>query len=123
MSDAVFRGGSKPSNDGDAALKMVTHVVRFIRQHHGEEVPIILRLDAGFFDQEWCAGFEKLQIGYICRGRHGGAAVCRPGGQKQRTAPVCLGLRGLWMQTKRAFSFGVRGSWQKPRVKYALIIG
>ncbi len=67
--DAVFRGGSKHSNDGDTALKMVEHIVRFIRQHYGEEVPIIMRLDAGFFDQELFKSFEKLQIGYICGGR------------------------------------------------------
>ena len=67
--DAVFRGGSKHSNDGDTALKMVTHIVKFIRKHYGEEVPIILRLDAGFFDQDLFKAFEKLQIGYICGGR------------------------------------------------------
>jgi hypothetical protein len=48
--DAVFRGGSKHSNDGDTALKMVTYIVKFIRKHYGEEAPLIIRLDAGFFD-------------------------------------------------------------------------
>lgn len=67
--DAVFRGGSKHSNDGDTALKMVTHIVKFIRKHYGEEVPIIVRVDAGFFDQKLFEGFEKLKIGYICSGR------------------------------------------------------
>jgi len=67
--DAVFRGGSKHSNDGDTALKMVTHIVKFIRKHYGEEVPIIIRLDAGFFDQDLFKGFEKVKIGYICGGR------------------------------------------------------
>ena len=67
--DAVFRGGSKHSNDGDTALKMVTHIVKFIRKHYGEEVPIIIRLDAGFFDQELFRGFEESKIGYICGGR------------------------------------------------------
>jgi hypothetical protein len=67
--DAVFRGGSKHSNHGDTALKMVTHIVKFIRKHYGEEVAIIIRVDAGFFDQELFKGFEKLKIGYICGGR------------------------------------------------------
>jgi hypothetical protein len=67
--DAVFRGGSKHSNDGDTALKMVTHIVKFIRKHYGEEVPIIIRLDAGFVDQDLFKGFESLKIGYICGGR------------------------------------------------------
>ena len=67
--DAVFRGGSKHSNDGDTALKMVEYMVKFIRKHCGAEVPIIMRLDAGFFDQELFQGFEELKIGYICGGR------------------------------------------------------
>jgi len=67
--DAVFRGGSKHSNDGDTALKMVEHIVKFIRKHYGEAVPIIMRLDAGFFDQELFQGCEELKIGYICGGR------------------------------------------------------
>jgi hypothetical protein len=67
--DAVFRGGSKHSNDGDTAIKMIEHMVKFIRRHYGEEVPIIIRLDAGFFDQELFRGCEELQIGYICGGR------------------------------------------------------
>jgi len=67
--DAVFRGGSKHSNDGDTALKMVEHIIKFIRRHYGEEVPIIIRLDAGFFDQDLFQGCEKLKIGYICGGR------------------------------------------------------
>ena len=67
--DAVFRGGSKHSNDGDTALKMVRHIVKFIRKYYGEEVPIIIRLDAGFFDQKLFNAFEELKIGYICSGR------------------------------------------------------
>ncbi|MDD3581857.1 MAG: hypothetical protein PHW74_12655 [Desulfobacca sp.] len=31
--DAVFRGGSKHSNHGDTALKMVSPTVKFIRKH------------------------------------------------------------------------------------------
>jgi hypothetical protein len=67
--DAVFRGGSKHSNDGDTVIKMVSHLVKFIRKHYGEEVPIIIRLDAGFFDQKLFQAFDKLGIGYICSGR------------------------------------------------------
>jgi len=67
--EAVFRGGSKHSNHGDTALKMVEHIVKFIRKHYGDTAPIILRLDAGFFDQDLFGGFEKLKIGYICGGR------------------------------------------------------
>jgi hypothetical protein len=59
--DAVFRGGSKHSNNGDTALKMVTHIVKFIRKHYGEEVAIIIRVDAGFFDQELFKGLDYVR--------------------------------------------------------------
>jgi len=67
--DAVFRGGSKHSNHGDTAIKMIRHMVKFIRKHYGEEVSIIIRLDAGFFDQKLFEACEQLKIGYICSGR------------------------------------------------------
>jgi len=61
--DAVFRGGSKHSNHGDTVVKTVEHVVAIIRKHYGEDVPIIIRIDAGFFDQKLFKAFEKLGIG------------------------------------------------------------
>jgi hypothetical protein len=67
--DAVFRGGKKHSNDEDTAAQMVTHIVNFIRKHYGEDVPIIIRLDAGFFDQKLFQVFEELGIGYNCGGK------------------------------------------------------
>lgn len=67
--DAVFRGGSKHSNDGDTALEMIRHIVKFIRKHYGAEVPIIIRMDGGFFDQKLFEVCEELQIGYIGGGR------------------------------------------------------
>lgn len=67
--DAVFRGGKKHSNDEDTAVQMVTHIVAFIRKHYGKNVPIIIRLDAGFFDQKLFQVFEELGIGYICSGK------------------------------------------------------
>ena len=67
--DAVFRGGSKHSNHGDTALKMVSHTVKFIRKHYGAEIPIIIRMDAGFFDQKLLQAFEDLGLGVICSGR------------------------------------------------------
>jgi hypothetical protein len=67
--DAVFRGGDKHSNHADTAEKMVRHVVKKIRKHYRECVPIIIRLDSGFFDQKLFRVFEQLEIGYICCGK------------------------------------------------------
>lgn len=67
--DAVFRGGAKHSNSGDTALKAIAHLVRRIRRDYREEVPIIVRMDSGFFDQKLFEVCEDLGIGYICAGR------------------------------------------------------
>lgn len=67
--DAVFRGGSKHSNHGDTVAWMIRHVVARIRKHYREDVPIILRLDTGFYDQKLFELFEDLGIGYICGGK------------------------------------------------------
>ncbi|MGQ9921338.1 MAG: hypothetical protein ACUVRZ_08405 [Desulfobacca sp.] len=51
ISAAVLRDGSKHSNHRDTALKMVGYAVKFIRKHYGAEIPIIIRMAAGFLDQ------------------------------------------------------------------------
>lgn len=67
--DAVFRRGDAHSNHGDTVEKMVRHIVAKIRKHYRANVPIIVRLDSGFFDQKLFGCFEKLKIGYICGGK------------------------------------------------------
>jgi hypothetical protein len=67
--DAVFRGGKKHSNHGDTVEKMVRHIVGKIRKALGEEIPILVRMDAGFFDEKLFEVFEELGIGYICSGK------------------------------------------------------
>jgi len=67
--DAVFRAGDKHSNHSDTAEKMVRHVVGKIRKHYRVDVPIVIRLDSGFFDQKLFEVFEELEIGYICGGK------------------------------------------------------
>ena len=67
--DAVFRGGDKHSNNGNTVEKMIRHVVRMIRTRYSQTVPIIIRMDSGFFDQDLFAEMEKLDIGFICGGR------------------------------------------------------
>lgn len=66
--DAVFRGGSKHSNDGDTAIKALDHLVAFIRNRY-RVVPIVVRMDAGFFDQKIMEALEKLGVGYLIGGK------------------------------------------------------
>jgi len=67
--DAVFRGGDKHSNHSDTVLKMVKHVVGEIRSSYREDVPIVVRMDSGFFDQKLFEEWERLGIGYIVGGK------------------------------------------------------
>lgn len=67
--DAVFRSGDKHSNHGDTVEKMIRHIVSRIRKKYRPDVPIIIRMDSGFFDQKIFKLCEKLGIGYICGGK------------------------------------------------------
>jgi len=67
--DAVFRGGKKHSNAGNTVAQMVRHVVGLIRKHYRHDVPIVFRLDSGFFDQKLFDLFEELRVGYVCTGK------------------------------------------------------
>jgi hypothetical protein len=66
--DAVFRGGDKHCNHGDTAANMLRKAVRGIRRYD-PQVPIIVRMDAGYFDQELFELCEELGIGFICTGK------------------------------------------------------
>jgi hypothetical protein len=67
--DAVFRRGKKHSNHGKTVMRMMTHIVGKIRKGYDPNVPIVVTIDAGFFDQENFRVFEKLGIGYVCGGK------------------------------------------------------
>ena len=67
--DAVFRGGKKHSNHGNTVEHMVRHIVGKIRKSCGEDALILIRMDAGFFDEKLFKVFEELKIGYICTGK------------------------------------------------------
>ena len=67
--DAVLRGGKKHSNHQDTAKHMIQHIVDQIRKHYQKDVPIVVRFDSGFFDQELFSFFESINIGYIGAGK------------------------------------------------------
>ena len=50
MVDAQFRGGSKNGNHGKTALTMIDKAVRVIGKTLGYQVPVVVRMDGGFFD-------------------------------------------------------------------------
>ena len=67
--DSVFRSGDKHCNHKDTARQMIRHAIAQIRKHYRADVPILLRIDSGFFDQELFYSFEDLDIGYIVAGK------------------------------------------------------
>jgi hypothetical protein len=67
--DAVFRSGDKHSNHSDTVEKMIGHIVAKIRREYRSDVPIIIRMDSGFFDQKIFRLCEKLYVGYVCGGK------------------------------------------------------
>ena len=67
--DAIFRRGKRHSNYGHDVEKMIRGIVSLIRTRYEASVPIILRLDAGFFDQKNFALFDDLGIGFLATGK------------------------------------------------------
>jgi hypothetical protein len=67
--DAVFRRGDAHSNNGDTVEHMIRHAVSRIRKRYRADVPIVVRMDSGFFDQKLFEAFERLGVGYICGGK------------------------------------------------------
>ncbi len=67
--DAIFRGGKRNGNAGNCVAFMVRELTRRIREEYSETVMIVIRIDAGFFDQENFKVFDELGVGFICAGK------------------------------------------------------
>lgn len=115
--DALFRGGSTHGNRGETVVRMVRRVVTVVRRELGPTVPIVLTMDAQFFDQDNFAVFEdELGVGYVCGGKlyekiRAFAAGCpsgawqrvRAGQDAERWEVLALGdRRGKWTRFRRA---------------------
>jgi hypothetical protein len=67
--DAQFRGGKKNGNYGDVVINMIKATVKQIRRRYDRHVPIIVRMDGGFFDGELFWKLDINNIGFVCSGR------------------------------------------------------
>lgn len=111
--DAVFRAGHHHSNHKDTTEKMVKHVVRLIRRRFSKTVPILIRQDAGYFDQKLFDLYEELGVGYISGGKlyqdikefiagHAGEAWATYVNGHQEWSYIEFGdRRGSWKRTRR----------------------
>jgi hypothetical protein len=50
--DAVFLGGDKHSNHGHTVEQVIRRMAALIPKKYRPDVPIIIRIDSGFFDQK-----------------------------------------------------------------------
>jgi len=107
--DALFRGGKKHGNAGDVAGKVVARAVRFLRKHYREDVPIVVALDSGFFDQKLFRLFEELGIGYVCTSPLEGELIERA----RRMPALAWSVYDNGRQAWEYFEFGNRRkSWR-----------
>ena len=63
--DAIFRRGKRHSNYGNDVEKMIRGIVSLIRTRYSASVDIVIRMDAGFFDEENFRLCDELGIGFI----------------------------------------------------------
>lgn len=67
--DGIFRRGDKHSNHAGGALQVLRQLVDFIRRHYSKEVPILVRMDAGFFDEKIFKGLDELGVMFLAGGK------------------------------------------------------
>jgi hypothetical protein len=67
--DAIFRRGKRHSNYGKDVEKMLGQTVALIRSRFSATVDIVLRLDAGFFDEANFKRCQELGIHFIATGK------------------------------------------------------
>ena len=67
--DAIFRRGKRHSNYGNDVEKMIRGIVSLIRTRYSASVDIVIRMDAGFFDEANFRLCDQLGIGFIGTGK------------------------------------------------------
>jgi len=66
---AWFRNGKKHSNHKHQALQMAVELATQIRQNYRPDVTIMVRMDAGFFDEDNFVELDHHNIGFIATGK------------------------------------------------------
>jgi hypothetical protein len=67
--DAIFRGGKKSGNHENTVVNMIRRIVKEIRKTYDPEVPILIAMDAGFYDEKIFEAINELGIGFVIGGR------------------------------------------------------
>jgi len=67
--DAIFRRGKRHSNYGHDVEKMIRGIVQLIRTRYDASAGIVLRLDAGFFDEKIFRLCDELGVQFVATGK------------------------------------------------------
>ena len=68
--DGMFRSGSRASHEFKQTRGMIGRMVRLVRECLGKDVAIIIRLDAGYFDEKLLKFMdEDLNVGFVVGGK------------------------------------------------------
>src|SRR3989454_3071794 len=67
--DAIYRRGKRHSNYGNDVEKMIRGIVTLIRTRYNARADIVIRMDAGFFDEQNFRLCDQLGIGFIGTGK------------------------------------------------------
>jgi len=102
--DAIFRGGKKHGNFDKIAVGMIFELVQLIRKNYSESVPIIVRMDSGFFDIYNFLALDWMGVGFIASGKmYAGVKT-----QAQAAAPEHWQRYDNGKQAWRFLEFGFR---------------
>lgn len=68
--DAMFRRGTAHSNHGNDVRHSLKRVIRLIRKHYSQSVPIIVTMDSGFLDEKNLFFLDNEPgVGFVCFGK------------------------------------------------------
>ena len=68
--DGIFRSGSRSTHEFKYTRAMIKRMVRLVRKCLGADVAIIIRLDAGYFDEKLLKFMdEELNVGFVVGGK------------------------------------------------------
>ena len=109
--DAIFRDGDKHSNHGKDVVKSLRKIVNLIRAEYKIDVPIIVKMDSGFFaDANFSYMEDKLDVLYICSGKRYANIVNHINKLEQSKLHEYQAGKNIWNYAE----FGCRlDSWKK----------
>jgi hypothetical protein len=67
--DAIFRSGSKSTNEIRKTLAMIQRLIKRVRQEMGDTATIVIRLDGGYYDKRIMEYLNSENVAFIVSGK------------------------------------------------------